>query len=85
MIDRWMSFDQGARALETWLLRFGDSSSAKSILYKLDASSQQSTLASEINNVVDGVLAAKKASDSVITQRINAILEETEVAESKRA
>lgn len=25
LIDRWMSFDQGAKALENWLFQFGDS------------------------------------------------------------
>ena len=37
LIDRWMSFDQGAQALESWLSQFGDSANEQSILYKLGA------------------------------------------------
>lgn len=37
LIDRWMSFDQGAKALGNWLSQFGDSKTNQSILYKLDA------------------------------------------------
>lgn len=42
LIDRWISFDQGRRALETWMSQFGDASSGKSILYKLSADAPKS-------------------------------------------
>jgi hypothetical protein len=41
LVDRWMSFDQGSKALELWLSQFGDSSSNQSILYKLNAQQNQ--------------------------------------------
>jgi len=48
LIDRWMSFDQGATSLEHWLSQFGDSNIERSILYKLNASISQSEMSEEI-------------------------------------
>jgi len=42
LIDRWISFDQGRQALETWMSQFGDASSGQSILYKLSADAPKS-------------------------------------------
>ena len=41
LIDRWISFDQGSKALENWVSQFGDAKSNKSILYKLQAGPKQ--------------------------------------------
>ena len=48
LIDRWMSFDQGAKSLEHWLSQFGDSKIERSILYKLNASTTQAEMSEEI-------------------------------------
>jgi hypothetical protein len=48
LIDRWMSFDQGATSLENWLSQFGDSKIERSILYKLNASTTQAEMSEEI-------------------------------------
>lgn len=37
LIDRWISFDQGAQELEEWLLEFGNARYGQSILYKISA------------------------------------------------
>lgn len=33
LVDRWISFDQGRKALEHWLKQFGDKSTEQCILY----------------------------------------------------
>ncbi len=41
LIDRWISFDQNAHELHSWLSQFGDAATGRSILYKLEAKASQ--------------------------------------------
>jgi len=72
LIDRWMSFDQGAKALENWASQFGDSNSGKSILYKLQAESDQESVSALIKEILENVLLAKKERELAIKAKINA-------------
>lgn len=84
LVDRWISFDQGAKALENWLAQFGDAKSGRSILYKLEALQSKEGVSEQLKAIVEGILEFKKAKELEIKQRINAAMDEAEQKEAER-
>lgn len=85
LIDRWISFDQGRKALENWLSQFGDKAKEQSILYKLEAEAPQTEVSQAIKAIFDSVLSTKAERESSLKQRINASLDEKERVEAEKA
>jgi hypothetical protein len=84
LIDRWISFDQGSKALENWVSQFGDAKSNRSILYKIEASQAQEGVSNQLKEIVTSVLEFKKGRELSVKAKINAYLDETEQKETER-
>ena len=86
LIDRWISFDQGAAELDQWLQDFGDARSGLSVLYKIAAAGNKDTdVSPQIREIFVSLIARKEERESEIRLRIDKQLDEVEAAEAEKA
>lgn len=87
LVDRWVAFDQTRSGLEKWLSQFGDESTGKNLLARIEASGDINSVYEQIDGILKSIISQKMSKQALLRSAVQGsiIREEEEEQERVRA